>query len=66
MRAAAVTSAALISVGVYLAVGATLSVTTSWIALGILAIAIVAALAVMANERPSARSTDPATYALPE
>ena len=56
MRAAAVISVALIAVGVYVAVASMLSVSTSWMALGILAIAIVAALGVMASERPSARS----------
>ncbi len=56
MRAAAVTSAAIIAVGLYLAVAATLSISTGWIALGILAIAIVSAMGVMATEGPSARS----------
>jgi len=56
MRAAAVISVALIAVGVYVAVASMLSVSTSWMALGILAIAILAALGVMASERPSARS----------
>jgi hypothetical protein len=56
MRAAAVISVAGIAAGAYLAVASTLSVSTSWIALGMLAIAIAAALGVMASERPSARS----------
>jgi hypothetical protein len=66
MRAAAVISAAVIAVGVYLALAAMLSVSTSWIALGVLAIAIVASLGVMASERPSERPADFATYAFPE
>ena len=56
MRAAAITSAAVIAAGVYLAVAATLSISISWIALGILAIAIVAAMGVMATEGSSAPS----------
>ena len=56
MRAAAVTSAAVIAVGLYLAVAATLSISISWIALGILAIAVVSAMGVMATEGSSARS----------
>ena len=56
MRAAAIISATVIAVGIYLALAATLSFSTSWIALGVLAIAIVASLGVMATERPSAQS----------
>ena len=56
MRAAAVISVALIAVGVYLAVASMLSVSTSWMALGILAIAVVSAVGIMATERPSMRS----------
>lgn len=56
MRAATYLSAALITMGIYLAIASTLSLSASWIALGILAIAIVAALAVMAGERPASRS----------
>jgi hypothetical protein len=56
MRAATVISAAVIADGIYLAIAATLSISTSWIALGILAIAIVSAVGVMATEGPSARS----------
>jgi len=57
MRAAAVISAAVIAVGVYLAVAATLSISTSWMALGVLAIAIVSAIGIMATERPSGLRT---------
>ena len=56
MRAAAIISATVIAVGIYLALAATLSFSTSWIALGVFAIAIVASLGVMATERPSAQS----------
>jgi hypothetical protein len=56
MRAAAVVSAAIIAAGAYLAVAATLSISASWIALGILAIATVSAMAVMATEGSSAPS----------
>ena len=57
MRAADVISAALIAVGVYLAVAATLSVSTSWMAIGVLAIAIVSAVGIMATERSSGLPT---------
>ena len=50
MRAAAVISAAVIAAGAYLAIAATLSVSTSWTSLGLLAIAVVAALSVMAAD----------------
>ena len=56
MRAAAFIAAATIAAGIYLAVAATLAVPTSWIALGILAIAVAAALGVMVTERPAAPS----------
>jgi hypothetical protein len=56
MRAAAVTSAAVIAVGVYLAVASTLSLSTGWIALGVLAIAIASAMGVMATEGSSTPS----------
>jgi hypothetical protein len=56
MRAAAVIAAAVIAVGLYLAVAATLAISISWIALGILAIAVVSAMGVMATEGSSAQS----------
>ena len=56
MRAAAYLSAAVIVIGTYLAIASTFSFSTSWIALGILAIAILVAAAVMATERPAERS----------
>ncbi|MGQ0608362.1 MAG: hypothetical protein ACT4OQ_07865, partial [Chloroflexota bacterium] len=55
MRAAAYISAAVIMIGIYLAVASTLSFSTSWIAIGTLAIAIVAAIAVMTAGRPGGR-----------
>ena len=58
MRAAAIVSAAVVAVGVYLAVATMLSVSTSWMALGVLVIAIAAALGVMASERPAAIHRD--------
>jgi len=66
MRAAAFIAAAIIAAGIYLAVAATLTLPTSWIALGILAIAVVAALGVMVSERPGARSAGSASYPVPE
>jgi hypothetical protein len=56
MRAAAVFSAAVIAVGVYLAVAATLAISTSWFALGIIAIAVFSAMGAMATEGSSAPS----------
>ena len=56
MRTAAVTSAAIVAIGLYLAIAATLSISISWIALGILAIAVVSAMGAMAGEGSSARS----------
>ena len=57
MQAAALFSAAVISSGIYLAIASMAGFSTSWIALGILAIAVVASVAMMAdNGRPTARS----------
>ena len=55
MRTAAYLSAAVIAIGAFLAIASTFNVSTSWIALGILGIAILGALAVMATERPATR-----------
>lgn len=52
MRAAAVLSAGVIAVGTFLAIAAMLSVSTSWIGLGVLVIAVMVALAMMSIERP--------------
>ncbi|MEA2652005.1 MAG: hypothetical protein QOI85_1726 [Chloroflexota bacterium] len=57
MRAAAVVSAAMVALGAYLAVAATLSISPSWIAFGILAIATVSAMAVVLPEGSSAPSS---------
>ncbi len=54
MRAAAFTSAAVIAIGVLLAIATTLAIPISWTALGMLAIAVGAAMGVMATEEPSA------------
>lgn len=56
MRAAAYLSAAVIVIGTFLAMASIFSLSTSWIALGILAIAALAAVALMATERPAERS----------
>ncbi len=57
MQAAAIFSAAVISSGIYLAFASVAGLSTSWIALGILAIAVVASVAMMAgNGRPAASS----------
>ncbi|MGH2402328.1 MAG: hypothetical protein ACRDE6_06420 [Candidatus Limnocylindria bacterium] len=51
MQAAALFSAAVISSGIYLAIASMLGLSTSWIALGILAIAVLASVAMMATTR---------------
>jgi hypothetical protein len=66
MRAAAFIPAGIIAAGIYLALAATLTIPTSWIALGILAIAVVAAIGVMVSERPTARPAGSASYPIPE
>jgi hypothetical protein len=66
MRAAAFIPAGIIAAGIYLALAATLTIPTSWIALGILAIAVVAAIGVMVSERPTARPAATASYPIPE
>lgn len=47
MRAAAFLSAAIVAAGIYLAAASVLSMSTTWIALGVLTIAVTAAVAVM-------------------
>jgi hypothetical protein len=66
MRAAAFIPAGIIAAGIYLAVAATLTLPTSWIAIGSLAIAVAAALGVMVSERPTARPTGSASYPIAE
>jgi hypothetical protein len=57
MHAAALFSAAVISSGIYLAIASMLGLPTSWIALGILAIAVLASVAMMAiAPRPTSGS----------
>ena len=52
MRAAAVFSASLVAVGLYLAIAAAFAFTPTWIGLGILAIASLAAIGLVAVQRP--------------
>ena len=47
MRAAAFLSAAIVAAGIYLAAASVLSMSTTWIALGVLTIAVTAAVALM-------------------
>jgi len=51
MRAAAYLAGSIVVIGVYLSVAAALAFTTAWIAVGALAIAASAALAVMSGGR---------------
>ena len=53
MQAAAVLAGAVIVAGVYLAIAATLGFSTSWIALGILAIAVAASIGMMTAGSPT-------------
>ena len=53
MRAAAFIAAAIIVLGVYLAIAATLAFSPSWIALGMLAIAATVAVALVVDSPPS-------------
>ncbi len=56
MRAAAILSVCVVSIGSYLAIASMVNLSMSWIGLGILAIAVVAAVAVIASESPSSGS----------
>jgi hypothetical protein len=58
MRAAAVFSASLVVVGLYLAIAAAFAFTPTWIGLGILAIASLAAIGLVAVQ-PRARTAEP-------
>ena len=53
MQAAAVLAGAVIAAGVYLAIAATLGFSTTWIALGILAIAVGASVGMMTAGAPT-------------
>jgi hypothetical protein len=52
MRAAAIIAGAVIVSGLYLAIAATVGVSSTWMALGILAIAVVAAIGMVASPAP--------------
>jgi hypothetical protein len=54
MQAAALFSAAVISSGIYLAIASMAGFSTSWIALGVLAIAVLASVAIMAGDARAA------------
>jgi len=54
MRAAAFFSVAIVAVGAYLAIAATLALSPAWIALGALGIAFSAAIGLMASGTPAA------------
>jgi len=56
MRAAAFTSAAVIAIGAYLMIASFLAFTPTWIALGMLAIAVTAAVALVGTDPQSAVS----------
>jgi hypothetical protein len=58
MRALAIVAGAIIAAGTYLAIAATIAVSPAWIALGVLAIALAAAIAMVASppERPASRA----------
>jgi hypothetical protein len=58
MRAAAVFSASLVVVGLYLAIAAAFAFTPTWIGLGILAIASLAAIGLVAVQ-PRTRTAEP-------
>jgi hypothetical protein len=54
MRAAAFLSAAIIAAGIYLAIASTLNLSPSWMGIGTLAIAVLAAVGVMTGEQSPA------------
>jgi hypothetical protein len=56
MRAAAFLSAAVIAIGAYLMIAASLALGPTWIALGVLGIAVTAAVATVGVEQRSALS----------
>ena len=53
MRAAAFLAAAIIAAGIYLAIASMLNLSPSWLGIGTLAIALLAAIGVMAGEPAS-------------
>jgi hypothetical protein len=52
---AAIFAASIVTVGLYLGLAAAFAFTPTWIGLGVLAIALVAALAMVAADRPEAQ-----------
>lgn len=56
MQAAALLSVAIIAIGAYLMIAAALAFSPTWIALGVLAIAVTSAIAIVSAEPPSAPS----------
>ena len=56
MRAAAILSVATIAIGAYLMIAATLGLSRTWIAVGMLAIAVTCAIAIVSAESRSALS----------
>ena len=56
MRAAALLPVAIIAIGAYLMLAATLALSLTWIALGVLAIAVTSAIAIVSAETRSVPS----------
>ena len=56
MRAAAILSVAIIAIGAYLMIASAVSLSPTWIAVGMLAIAVTSAIAVVSAEPRSALS----------
>lgn len=56
MRAAAFTSAAIIAIGAYLMIASAVALAPTWIALGVLAIAVTMAVALVSAEGRAATS----------
>lgn len=56
MRAAALLSVAIIAIGAYLMIASALALSVTWIALGVLAIAVTSAIAIVTAEPRSATS----------
>lgn len=56
MRAAAFTSIAIIAIGAYLMIAASIALTPTWIGLGVLAIALTTAVAIVGTQPRSAAS----------
>jgi hypothetical protein len=52
LYAAAVLSASIVAIGLYLVIASTLGITTAWIGIGILGIAVLASVSLVAIGRP--------------